>query len=85
MANDSLASGARSAQFPPAKISQERWDKIWAEEKFQEVECVPLKTCSGYGESFHKKTRTNNGCCPICGAVGMTMQVKKAEADETDS
>lgn len=32
MAGDSLARGARSATFGPAKVSQERWDAIWAEE-----------------------------------------------------
>lgn len=32
MAGDSLACGAKSATFGPAKISQAKWDKIWAEE-----------------------------------------------------
>jgi hypothetical protein len=32
MAGDNLARGAKSAMFGPPKISQEKWDKIWAEE-----------------------------------------------------
>ena len=32
MAGDILARGARSATFGPAKISQEKWDAIWADE-----------------------------------------------------
>jgi hypothetical protein len=33
-ASDALAKGAHKAQFPPAggRISQERWDAIWADE-----------------------------------------------------
>jgi hypothetical protein len=33
MANDSLARGAKSAMFPPPKVSQEKWDAIWREEE----------------------------------------------------
>ena len=33
MRGDILASGGRSAQFLPPKISQEKWDAIWKEEK----------------------------------------------------
>ena len=36
MRGDLLARGARSATFPPAKVSQERWDAIWAEDKPEE-------------------------------------------------
>lgn len=37
MPGDSLARGAKSATFgPAAKISQERWDAIWAEDKKSE-------------------------------------------------
>lgn len=32
MAGDSLARGAKSATFGPPKISQERWDAIWADD-----------------------------------------------------
>jgi hypothetical protein len=33
MPGDALARGARSATFgPAAKITQEKWDAIWAEE-----------------------------------------------------
>jgi hypothetical protein len=41
---DALARGARSATFGPAKISQSKWDSIWADEpqetkeKSEEVE-----------------------------------------------
>ena len=31
MAGDSLARGARSATFGPAKVSQKKWDEIWKE------------------------------------------------------
>jgi hypothetical protein len=30
---DKLAAGAKSAMFGPPKISQEKWDKIWAEDE----------------------------------------------------
>ena len=33
MTGDRLARGARSATFSPAKVSQEKWDAIWADEK----------------------------------------------------
>jgi hypothetical protein len=33
MAGDKLAAGAKSAMFGPPKISQEKWDKIWAEDE----------------------------------------------------
>jgi hypothetical protein len=29
---DVLARGARRATFPPAKVSQDKWDAIWADE-----------------------------------------------------
>lgn len=32
MSGDVLARGARSATFGPPKVSQEKWNKIWAEE-----------------------------------------------------
>lgn len=32
MSGDRLARGARSATFGPAKVSQAKWDKIWADE-----------------------------------------------------
>jgi hypothetical protein len=30
---DLLARGARSAVFPPPKVTQERWDAIWASDE----------------------------------------------------
>ena len=36
MAGDSLARGARSATFGPAKVSQKKWDAIFPPEKSQE-------------------------------------------------
>jgi len=35
---DVLARGGRSATFPPAKVSQEKWNAIWADDKPAEVE-----------------------------------------------
>lgn len=29
---DALARGAKSATFGPAKVSQKKWDSIWADE-----------------------------------------------------
>ena len=44
MAGDSLARGAKSAVFPPAKVSQERWDSIFgAPEKTKEKPAEPKK------------------------------------------
>lgn len=37
MAGDTLARGARSAKFGPARVSQEKWDSIWAEEPKKET------------------------------------------------
>ena len=37
MRGDALARGARSATFQPAKVSQARWDAIWAEEPKEET------------------------------------------------
>lgn len=37
MRGDILASGGRSAQFLPPKISQEKWDKIWETESDIEI------------------------------------------------
>lgn len=36
MRGDALARGARSATFPPAKVSQAKWDAVWAEEPKEE-------------------------------------------------
>jgi hypothetical protein len=33
MAGDTLARGGKSATFGPAKVSQDKWDKIWEEDK----------------------------------------------------
>lgn len=40
----------------------------------QEVECVPVETCSGHGELIHPETKTDKGRCSMCGAFGMTMR-----------
>ena len=40
---DALARGAKSAVFPPAKVSQERWDSIWADDKTENVKPAKKK------------------------------------------
>lgn len=46
MIGDTLARGGRSATFPPAKVSQQRWDEIWSEsgKHFTDVDEIPYGT-----------------------------------------
>ena len=49
MAGDSLARGARSATFGPAKsVSQKKWDEIWAEDSEK-----PKPRCPLTGKRYH--------------------------------
>ena len=42
MRGDVLASGGRSATFGPAKVSQDKWDAIFKEDK--PIQEIPLET-----------------------------------------
>lgn len=44
MAGDSLARGARSAQFQPAKCSAEKWAKIWEDDPTTDAYKGVIKT-----------------------------------------
>lgn len=53
MRGDILASGGRSAQFLPPKISQEKWDKIWEDE----FESTPHLSCENKKENMEKESK----------------------------
>lgn len=50
MAGDILARGAKSATFGPAKISQAKWDAIWADEsKEDKNSAAPFRSVARKG------------------------------------
>lgn len=57
---DALASGARSATFGPAKVTQEKWDAIWVED----VLCN-----SDISTTHDRKIKENKARCKGCKTV----------------
>jgi len=53
MQGDKLASGSISAQFAMPKVTQEKWDAIWAEEPVKEEKSSEEK----HNESKRQKAR----------------------------